>query len=194
LEFYVEGNRSMSMDATGGTLHGSWIADNQITTSDRRLKDNIKPIQHTLDQNYMANLITPEVPRDPFNGADQTSFEGFDEDNATAVDQDGSSMRWVLRQLRPVSFNFKIGDEAKQVRFGFIADEMETVLPQVVRSFPGPNDGKEKPKQGIAYGDLIAVLTGIVKHFGSELQAMEARVRFAETELERLDEKDPVNF
>jgi len=103
-------------------------------------------------------------------------------------------MRWVLRQLRPVSFNFKSGDEAKQVRFGFIADEMETVLPQVVRNFPGPNDGKEKPRQGIAYGDLIAVLTGIVKNFGSELQAMEARIRFAEAELERLDEKDPVNF
>ena len=47
-----------------------------------------------------------------------------------------SSPTELLKQLRPVSFNFKNSAEAKQLRFGFIADEVEAVLPQVVRDLP----------------------------------------------------------
>merc|ERR1712070_447463 len=63
---------------------------------------------------------------------------------------------WVLRELRPVSFAFKKGAEAKadtkESRWGFVAQELERVLPGLVRS-----EG-EGPK-AIIYQDLVAVLT-----------------------------------
>jgi len=59
---------------------------------------------------------------------------------------------WVLRELRPVSFNFKDGPEAKYSRYGFIAQELQQVLPGVVRG-----TGEEHLK--VVYQDLIALLT-----------------------------------
>ncbi|OLP93749.1 hypothetical protein AK812_SmicGene24293 [Symbiodinium microadriaticum] len=55
----------------------------------------------------------------------------------------------LRRQLRPVSYSFKAGSESKYMRFGFIADELETTVPQLVRS-----GGLENAKK-----DLIALLT-----------------------------------
>ncbi|CAE7897069.1 unnamed protein product [Symbiodinium necroappetens] len=55
----------------------------------------------------------------------------------------------LRRQLRPVSYSFKAGSESKYMRFGFIADELETTVPQVVRS----GGTKQAPE------DLIALLT-----------------------------------
>lgn len=63
-----------------------------------------------------------------------------------------NAVGWVLRELRPVSFNFKDGPEAKHSRYGFIAQELQQVLPGVVRG-----TGEEHLK--VAYQDLIALLT-----------------------------------
>eukprot|EP00437_Effrenium_voratum_P069241 CAMPEP_0181504036 /NCGR_PEP_ID=MMETSP1110-20121109/57272_1 /TAXON_ID=174948 /ORGANISM="Symbiodinium sp., Strain CCMP421" /LENGTH=168 /DNA_ID=CAMNT_0023632851 /DNA_START=59 /DNA_END=561 /DNA_ORIENTATION=- len=81
-------------------------------------------------------------------------------------------LRWVLRQLRPVSYRFTKGVEAKHVRFGFIADEMEQVLPQVVREVPTA----QGPRKSIVYTDLIAVLCAVVRDFGTEVDAVKRRV------------------
>ncbi|CAK9010054.1 unnamed protein product, partial [Durusdinium trenchii] len=55
--------------------------------------------------------------------------------------EEAEGVSWVLRQLRPVSFKFKNGPEAKYSRYGFIAQELQEVLPSVVRSVQ--TDGRE---------------------------------------------------
>jgi len=182
VSWYVNNERGMSINNIGGTLHGVWMSDVSISTSDRSLKENIKPLQETLLSNQRKRAA-----------ASPTSEQGAEKPNGAS---------WLLRQLRPVSYNFKQGAEAKHMRFGFIADEIEQVLPQVVRELPEqPQPTEEelrgdKPyekKKGLVYTDLIAVLTSVVKDFGTQLQFMQGRMAAAESELARLDEEDPMD-
>jgi len=181
--FYVNNARSMVISAAGGVLHGTWSADSSISTSDRRLKENIKPLHQTLKQIAGSKKSASIQPGTGGPAAGGPSV--------------GS---WLLRQLRPVSYNFKKGNEAKYMRFGFIADEIEQVLPQVVRELPvqdeqpeGETGEKPEPKKGIVYTDLIAVLTTIVKDFNVQLKGLQGRMKTAEIELDTLDQEDPVD-
>lgn len=95
---------------------------------------------------------------------------------------------------------------------------MERVLPEVVRSIKRepPRDNTTNTSEadsknatginetakddetvgdmkGIVYTDLIAVLTSVVKDFGSTLQNMQERMRIAELELDRLDQEQPMD-
>jgi len=187
LGFYVGNNRGMSITSAGGTLHGTWVADVSISTSDRSLKDNIRGLEETLRKNMAGEKAAAStIPAASLPGAQNPSS-------------------WLLRQLRPVSYNFRQGVEAKFMRFGFIADELEKVLPQVVRDLPeNDNDKQERerqdapgekpePKKGVVYTDLIAVLTTMVKDFNVQLQGLQGRMKSAEGELERLDHDDPMD-
>lgn len=176
LKATVNGESSLSLSSTGGTLHGTWFADTVISVSDRRLKDNIKPLKKTMWQNFEAL------------GAEQRAAVQQEQE------EQGSPFGWVLRQLRPVSYYFKKGSDAKNMRFGFIADEMERVLPQVVRELPHRKGEEEKEKKkGIIYPDLIAVLTGMMREFSDQMKAVQSRVKIAEMELDRLDREDPMD-
>lgn len=181
LEVNVAGARAMSLTSSGGTLHGTWSADTVISTSDRRLKRNIKPLMTTFQSNQATGR--------------EAGLRGPHAEATTA-----GAVDWVLRQLRPVSYNFKEGAEAKYMRFGFIADEIEEVLPQIIRTLPSSSpkeDNSEPPelsdKKGIVYPDLIAVLTSMVKEFSSQMTAVKSRLRQAELDLDNLDRQEPVD-
>lgn len=187
LKAVVKGESSLSLTSTGGTLHGTWFADTVISVSDRRLKDNIRPLKKTLGTNWEA-LGSPAEQQ--LRANTKTAAKAGE----IPKEEEGSPFSWVLRQLRPVSYNFKVGADAKNMRFGFIADEVEKVLPQVVRELPNHKQepGEEK-KKGIIYPDLIAVLTGMMREFGDQLKAVQARVKLSEMELDRLDREDPMD-
>jgi len=151
VDFYVQGKRGLSImyenSNGGGNLHGVWYSDYIVHTSDRRLKKNIHPIMESLDA--------------------RAAEKGATEDSA----------RWVLRELRPVSYQFKRGPESKLQRFGFIADDVQATIPQVVRENPTKNKIK-----GILYEDLLAVLAAVLQSMqrqleGSDLDAQETRHR-----------------
>jgi hypothetical protein len=187
LSFKVGNVRSMSMTNTGGTLHGTWSADVTVSMSDRRLKTNIEEIDDTLKKTQK------DVPR---ASSSQKGEPELASESDPAARPSASS--WLLRQLRPVSYNFRKGNEAKHMRFGFIADEVEKVLPQVVRELPSSKqdktaDSKEDAKKGIVYQDLIAILTTVVKDFSFQLKGLQGRMKTAESELERLDLEDPMD-
>ena len=42
---------------------------------------------------------------------------------------------WVLRELRPVSYRLKEGPDSKSLRYGFVAQELDKVLPAVEEKF-----------------------------------------------------------
>jgi len=72
---------------------------------------------------------------------------------AGTTDQRSTAINWVLRELRPVSFSFRQGSDCKSMhpRFGFVAQEVERVLPELVHE-----TGQSKY---MAYQDLIAMIT-----------------------------------
>merc|ERR1711879_345608 len=106
----------MSFSGSGGTLHGTWTADNTVTASDRRLKKSIVPLYKEVAESA-RNLGTDaaELQQRPM-GTERSSV-----------------VNWVLRELRPVSFKFRHGPDAKYSRYGFVAQELQQVLPGVVR-------------------------------------------------------------
>lgn len=64
----------------------------------------------------------------------------------------------LLEELRPVSYNYK---GTSEMRFGFIAQEMESAIPDVVFTRPGV---RQKPdRKGIMYMDLVAVLISLAR-------------------------------
>jgi hypothetical protein len=100
--------------------------------------------------------------------------ELFQLDTIPAKDQ---ATMATLRELRPVSFKYKNTPEAKYSRFGFIAQEIEKVMPDVVHT---------NPKDGFKYvtlQDLIAVIT-------LGLQSVDSISAKLETEIDRLIAKE----
>jgi len=91
------------------------------------------------------------------------------------------SMSWLLRELRPVSFKLKQGPEAKYLKFGFVAQELESVFPNLVRTL-GSDDTK-----AIASQDLIAVLTLAMQMLQKEVEDYQKELHAQKQRLERLE-------
>jgi len=173
---YAGGVKSATFESDGGILHGSWSVESALVTSDRRLKTNIMPLQRTLRE-----VVLPR-------GEQKTS------DPASSQGQRGDGALWLLRQLRPVSYSFRKGADSKSMRFGFIADELDSVVPEVVRR---PGDREVSDQKAVVYQDLIALLAAasqsqqtMIETQKSELEqqksALEQQRKMLETVLEKL--------
>jgi cytoskeletal protein CcmA (bactofilin family) len=122
---YAGSDMRVSFSNSRGILKGVWESDYAISTSDRRFKKNIVPLENVLMSINSTNIID---------------------------------------LLRPVAFEM-IDDESGRPRYGFIAQELENVLPSLVVA--------EKDDQGtktVLYQDLIALLTVIVQQQEEELK------------------------
>uniref|UniRef100_A0A7S0AW37 Peptidase S74 domain-containing protein n=1 Tax=Pyrodinium bahamense TaxID=73915 RepID=A0A7S0AW37_9DINO len=161
IELYVEDNRGLSVTSTGGVLHGTWTSDGAVTTSDRRLKKSIVPLYKALAES--ANKVAPGSQR-------------------PAGTERASAVGWVLRQLRPVSFKFKHGPEGKHSRYGFVAQELQQVLPSVVR-------GQGDKHLSVVYQDLIALLTLATQVLQDKLNQQEESIAAMMKYMKTLDEK-----
>jgi len=144
IQMWAGGQRGLEVTSQGGTLHGAWSADATLTTSDRRLKRNIEPLYRTIASAAESRGGGPAVS--PISGHKE------------------APVGWLLRELRPVSFNLKHGPEAKYLKFGFIAQELETIFPNLVRTV-----GNEDTK-AVAHQDLIAVLTLALQNLQKEFE------------------------
>merc|ERR1719421_466326 len=94
--------------------------------------------------------------------------------DATASDPsstEGAVVASVLRQIRPVSFKYKSQSEAKYSRYGFIAQELEAVLPSVIHTAP------DSGMKAVNYNDMIAVLALGIQSIDSRVVAMAEKVK-----------------
>lgn len=163
VELYAGSQRGLSVTSNGGMLHGAWSSEATVTTSDRRLKRNIEPLYRTIAAR--ANNLRGEA-----GTADSTQGAHPSDTSSTAPTALGARrpreppVGWLLRELRPVSFFLKRGPEAKYLKFGFVAQELESVFPNLVRT-TGPDDAK-----AIASQDLIAVLTLALQMLHKDLE------------------------
>jgi len=182
IDFTVAATRKLSMTQTQGSLHGVWVADTAVTASDRRLKTSIEPLQRTLAAHH----------RKQHGGSEQRSGGGLlrrgsaQSEEGRARSAHESPVGWLLRELRPVSFHLKKGAEAKYLKFGFIAQEVENVFPNLVHT------GQDEMK-AIAMQDLIAVLTLALQTLQSQMEENTVRVRNEQKDLsERMERMERI--
>jgi len=165
LKIVANGNTRVSIGTGGGTLHGIWSSESIISASDRRLKRQIEPLHRALAQSAeqlvrgdgKLKLNSRDEQRDSL--VEQLAQSSAEITNAAAAGSGQSktsskrqgAVDWLLRQLRPVSFTFRGGLEAKTARYGFVAQEVEQILPDLVQTH---NNNKH-----VAYLDMIALLT-----------------------------------
>ena len=76
----------------------------------------------------------------------------------------------VLKNLKPRKYKMK-ADDKEQI--GFIAQEVESVIPEVVDTSETPNGDEHK---GLAYGNLTAVLTKALQEAVTKIETLEAKV------------------
>jgi len=119
------------------------------------LKKDIQPL-------YRAIAKSPSATAQPHS---RIQAEG-----TSASAQKAAVVDWVLRELRPVSFSFKQGAEAKQSRYGFIAQELETLIPSVIYT------DRSTDLKFVRYHDLLAILS-------MGMQNMDAAVDHIEIEI-----------
>lgn len=168
LELYAGAQKGMTVTANGGNLHGAWAAEATITTSDRRLKRNIEPLYRTI----------ADRARDRWSSPSSTTAASHLAAKTKSKEQ---PISWLLRELRPVSFHLKRGPEAKYLKFGFIAQELETVFPNLVRTL-GDDDTK-----AVASQDLIAVLTLALQNLQKELEDYHTEMNDQNARMDRLE-------
>jgi hypothetical protein len=85
----------------------------------------------------------------------------------------------TVRNMRGVYFNY-ISDEAKNKRVGFIAQELELVLPEAVRY------AEEIDEYNVEYAQIVSVLTEAIKEQDAKMTAQEAKIQRLEQLVEQL--------
>jgi hypothetical protein len=75
-----------------------------------------------------------------------------------------------VMKLRPVSYTMRKGGEAQ---VGFIAQEVQKVIPEVVSGKEG--DVAKGETLGISYGNMVAVLTKAMQEQQAEIEALKAK-------------------
>lgn len=168
IQVFVAGTRTATFESDGGILHGSWNVESSLVTSDRRLKTNIVPLQRTLRE-----VIAPKAEKKVTTGKSQAAS--------------GDGALWLLRQLRPVSYSFRKGMDSKYMRFGFIADELESVVPEVVRR---PGDREVTDQKAVVYQDLIALLASASQSQQNLIEQQHKMMMEMEMRLRKIEEED----
>lgn len=171
IDMYAASNRGLSITSTGGTLHGAWSSEATVVTSDRRLKRNIQPLFRTL----AAQATRSDAAAAEDDGTASSPLAG----------RQASVVGRILRELRPVSFHMRRGSESKYLKFGFIAQDLETVFPNLVRNI-GNKDQVEDAK-AIASQDLIAVLTLALQTLQKEVDHLRPELAKANARLDQLE-------
>jgi dynactin complex subunit len=213
LEFYAGSNALRLALGTTSYLHGSWVAANaQFTASDAGLKKNIVPLYKSLSKLQQARRIAASSDGDvlqnmdkairsndhllsedkSFNKQYNTTMMSADAirasqmgDQASKYATDLQDATALFKELRPVSYVMKEKGqvEAKNLRFGFIAQEVEALLPSLVHT--DETDGKK----ALMYNDLIAVVIMTLQQELSVVEGLKLKVDEHDSKLTTVDER-----
>lgn len=147
-----------------GQIFSKWGA---LQMSDGDTKENVETVVSAMD--VISSLRGVKFNYKKEEGADANS-------SRSAVNQDsvlysyGADNLDIARQMR--------AEEDRQ-RIGLIAQEVETVLPEVVRTLP---DGHK----GIMYSDLVGILVEGLKDLSTQVETLQQEI----AELKGTDKKD----
>jgi hypothetical protein len=96
----------------------------------------------------------------------------------------------IIKQLSPKTYYFKTDGESQFMnfsdskQFGFIAQELEMVLPNLVKEqvqMKGPKTEEAITYKGVDYVSLVPVLTQALKEQQELIEALQKRIEALET-------------
>ena len=85
----------------------------------------------------------------------------------------------VVLQMRPVTYNWingrkNLNPDHKEV--GFIAQELEALFPNVVRTMP-EGEGQVENQKTVAYDRVVSVIVAAIKELNAKVEAMKAAMK-----------------
>ena len=85
----------------------------------------------------------------------------------------------IVLQMRPVSYNWisgrkNLNPEHKEV--GFIAQELEALFPNIVRTMP-EGEGQVENQKTVAYDRMVSVIVAAIKELNAKVEAMKAAMK-----------------
>ena len=105
----------------------------------------------------------------------------------------------VIKQLKPRKFNFNRSVYSSDTKYGrantisgFIADEVETLIPQAVTGTKDAVYTEDKPEDGVKKGDILAQqldVSHLIPHLTKALQEAVAKIETLEAEVTALKAK-----
>jgi len=212
MEFYSGSNALRLALGTTSYLHGTWTAaGGQFATSDARLKSNIVPLYKSLSKLQQARRAAEAAKTTPtdeeiaaemdvaLKSDDHIVKEVDSQFNTTMLstktiksmamgDQyasDVADATALFNELRPVSYVMKEKGlvEAKNLRFGFIAQEIEKVLPSLVHT------DEDNGKKALNYQDIIAVVVMTLQQEMSVLEGVKSTLKAHDERITSVDER-----
>lgn len=162
------GFQVLSTSTTGGTLHGLWLSDEVISSSSAEIKEGIENLEDYTDNECTTPLCRADQRQRLHRDRWLRSVSGKQN---TGASRPVRSVGPLLKELRPVAYRYKGSKQPSHVRFGFVADELEELVPEVVRKV-GEQGGKTQ--KGVVYQDLIALLTAALREHQGRLEAVES--------------------
>lgn len=164
---------SLTATRSGGGLHGQWKTEAVLATSDRRVKTKINSLRSDFGPHLSRRGGSGSLTGRRIHYVDEFPEHGEEPSDVAPVADEMVAFpegrpSWLLRELRPVSFIFRnVETKGASVlkrpcpregflRFGFVAQDLERVLPFLVHR-PAARAGAAW--LSIAYVDLVALLT-----------------------------------
>jgi len=141
LKFYVDG------------IGQVWSV-NAFLTSDRSLKKNIEPIVSSLDKVIQLQGISFD-------------YISSDDDDSLSLDDVFESAKKRTPALTREIFD-QIQQEKSRKRMGVVAQDVEKVLPELVRT-------REDGIKAVAYSEMVAVLIEAIKELKSEVDELKSK-------------------
>lgn len=113
----------------------------------------------------------------------QGNYTGSDSSVMEQVTPIDSSLN-IISQLNGVRFKYvdESGENGDSDRMGFVAQEVERVVPEVVRTF-------QDSTKAIAYDDLIPLLAEAIKEQQEQIESLRATITDHEDEIARLKKR-----
>jgi hypothetical protein len=154
-----------------------WVAKKYLNT-------NVSP-------NVYENVLTPSstnypnlyIPGDLFvDGSIIHPSDLLLKDNIVTISNELSD---TIMKLKPTQFTYK-SDTQKQVRYGFIAQEFEEHLPELVTNKPNPNSNVDPsmPKsletnniKAINYLEIVPLLVNKIQSMQKEIDEMKSIIK-----------------
>ena len=140
-------------DLSDGSEDGSWTFQVMINGGSGGA---LTTIMHT----------TAAVIAGDFNDTSDVMLKDNIEDIDTAID--------TVKQLRPVTFDWKVDDREAS---GFIAQEVEKIIPNIVTGIDATEDGDRTEHKSIKTIGLVAQITKALQESIEKIETLEAQVK-----------------
>lgn len=155
-----------------------------VQTSDSICKENIAPLPSTLTKIRSLRGVTFDYRENAENQPEEQNELQAAKAPALAASEvvSGQEGNVVTPSPVPAEVLQQIEEEKSRKRIGLIAQEVEKVYPEVVRTQPDGN-------KGIYYSDLVAVLVEAVKELQDSLSVRDLQMKALEERLANVENR-----